>query len=264
MLLATMDGIAKDDIDFEKIMNNFVSWYDKAKYTPNNEVFDIGNTTRKAIDRYKNGEDIATCGCKNSRDNGNGSLMRIAPIAFFLRKKYGENFMENNASYDYIAGLSELTHAHMRSIISCGFYISIMNEILNNKEKNISKIDIVQNACNKVFKMKGFGISDEIELFTAFEDIDEFAKRDKSSIFSSGYVIDTIECCIWNFINSNSTKESILNAINMGEDTDTNAALVGGLYNLYEDDNNINEYFDKIKNPTLIEDVTRKFSKRMK
>lgn len=264
MLLATMDGIGKTSINFEKIMDNFIKWEKYGKYTAGNKVFDIGNTTSRALAKYRIGEDIATCGCKGEFENGNGSLMRIAPITFFLRKNYGENFLENKEAYSYIAALSELTHAHMTSIIGCGFYVSIMNEIINNKNNNISKIEIIQIACNKIFKTKDFGISDSIEIYDFLQNINDVKQLQECDIKSSGYVVHTLLSVIWLFLNCSSTKEAIIAGINLGDDTDTIGALIGGLYNLYNCDNEIDEmYNNEIVNKELANEITMKFAKKM-
>jgi ADP-ribosylglycohydrolase len=46
---------------------------------------------------------------------------------------------------------------------------------------------------------------------------------------SSGYVIHSLEACLWCIYHSDSYKEAVLRAVNLGEDTDTTAAITGGL-----------------------------------
>ena len=51
---------------------------------------------------------------------------------------------------------------------------------------------------------------------------------------SSGYVIDTLEAVLWSFLLSNNYEEAIIfTAINLGDDTDTIAELIGGLAGIY-------------------------------
>lgn len=52
-------------------------------------------------------------------------------------------------------------------------------------------------------------------------------------INSEGYVIDTLEASLWCFLNKSSYAESVLKAVNLGEDTDTTAAVTGGLAGIY-------------------------------
>jgi ADP-ribosylglycohydrolase len=50
---------------------------------------------------------------------------------------------------------------------------------------------------------------------------------------TGGYVIEVLESSIWFFLNNDSYKETILSIINLGHDTDTSAAIAGGLAGLY-------------------------------
>lgn len=90
MTIATVTSIInKSKIDYEDIMNEFINWYHYDKYT-NSESgkFDIGNTTRNALINYYNGKSALESGGMRERDNGNGSLMRILPLAFIKSIDY--------------------------------------------------------------------------------------------------------------------------------------------------------------------------------
>ncbi|MBC8112402.1 MAG: ADP-ribosylglycohydrolase family protein, partial [Verrucomicrobia bacterium] len=54
-----------------------------------------------------------------------------------------------------------------------------------------------------------------------------------SEISSSGYVLHSLEASFWCLLNSNSYEETVLKAVNLGSDTDTTAAIAGGLAGLY-------------------------------
>ena len=128
MVLATIDGLLNSDlpnIDYSKIMYNFVEWKTKGEFTPNNNVFDIGLTTSSAIYKYqqniRNGnlQDVV-CGSGDIKSNGNGSLTRILPISlyfYFLGTDYSDSKM-----FDTIKIISSMTHAHIYSILGCYIY----------------------------------------------------------------------------------------------------------------------------------------------
>ena len=85
MTLATMQSIVnKNGIDYEDIMDEFCSWIYNDEHNNSEEgTFDYGITTRMAIDRYHfENKDPLKCGGTSERDNGNGSLMRILPLAY--------------------------------------------------------------------------------------------------------------------------------------------------------------------------------------
>ncbi|MEI4896962.1 ADP-ribosylglycohydrolase family protein, partial [Klebsiella pneumoniae] len=57
-------------------------WYKEGYWTPHGEVFDIGNTTKLALDNIKSVPSPEQAGLYDEYNNGNGSLMRILPISF--------------------------------------------------------------------------------------------------------------------------------------------------------------------------------------
>lgn len=144
LTLATINSLVRQKsplniIDYDNIMKEFVKWRYKGKYTPYGEAFDIGNTTKIAIENYKNGSKALSSGGKNEKDNGNGSLMRILPIAFYLNSR--------EYSYEVVDNLSALTHAHERSKLACNYYIQIAISILNN---DLSLKGHIETASNKI------------------------------------------------------------------------------------------------------------------
>ena len=96
-----------------------VDMLNEGEYTPHGKTFDFGETTRKAILRFAGGLKPLKCGGNSEYENGNGSLMRILPIAFYLHSVYGDNFVENEEAYDIIHNISALTHAHKSPAKKC-------------------------------------------------------------------------------------------------------------------------------------------------
>jgi len=70
MTLCLIDSLIKG-LDYEGVMTNFLKWLDEAAYTPHGEVFDVGNTTAKALRRFSRGIPPLGCGGTTERDNGN-------------------------------------------------------------------------------------------------------------------------------------------------------------------------------------------------
>ena len=131
MTIATMESIARRrKIDYDDIMNNFVKWYDKGEFTVDG-LFDIGLTTRQGISNFKHGKPATESGPNGERSNGNGSLMRIMPVAVYLHTLYGNNF--NDDAMDIIHNVSALTHGHEIAQIACGLYCLIAAELLEGK-----------------------------------------------------------------------------------------------------------------------------------
>lgn len=56
---------------------------------------------------------------------------------------------------------------------------------------------------------------------------------DAPDLKSGGYVVDTLEAALWCLLNTDSYESCVLKAVNLGEDTDTVAAVAGGLAGIY-------------------------------
>ena len=111
MTLATMDSIIanKNKLDYNDIADKFCEWINNAKYTATNEVFDIGTTTKFSLMRYWNDKiDATKCGGIGISENGNGSLMRMLPIAFYCFY----NKIDDNNIIEIVKNVSSITHAH--------------------------------------------------------------------------------------------------------------------------------------------------------
>ena len=218
MSLATLDSLANNIIDYDDIMANFCDWINKAKYTPAGVVFDIGRGTMKALMTYMRGEaEAVDCGQKSELRNGNGSLMRIHPISLYLFNKD----MNIEDKIKIIHDISSMTHGHERAKIACGIYSFVIWELLKKPEKESILI----------------GLNKAREFYSNYEELCHYNRLfDKTFIItkredikSSGYVVDTLEAALWCLLTTLSYKDCVLKAVNLGGDTDTVAAIAGGL-----------------------------------
>ena len=219
-----------DGPDYKELMNKFRLWLTKAKYTPHGEVFDAGIATRQAIQKYTMGVTPLQCGGSTDLDNGNGSLMRILPLLFYLQTKYGQDFASKEEAWEVIHNVSSLTHAHRRSQIACGIYIQIAS-MLDQETQLLRAVQLgIQKA--KEFYSNQPQFQEELKFYSRLLDAD-FKATPESKIRSSGYVVDTLEASIWCLLNTQSYKECVLKAVNLGDDTDTVAAVAGGLAGVF-------------------------------
>lgn len=222
MTLATLDSLAYG-LDYADIMDKFRSWVDNAAYTATNVVFDIGNTTHRAIQNYKHGIAPLESGCRSEHDNGNGSLMRIIPAIFYVRHK-----MKTSPLCDKLAvihNISALTHGHPRSQVACGVYYFILDMLLDSPFKSDVRFAL-QSA--ELYYSNAPEFAAELSHFERLFSV-EFKNYPESEIKSSGYVIDTLEAAVWCLLNTENYHDCVLKAVNLGEDTDTVAAVAGGL-----------------------------------
>ncbi len=250
MTLGLVDSLAKG-LDYENIMKNFSEWLYEAEYTPHGEVFDVGIGTNKALDRFKAGVPALKCGGALERDNGNGSLMRILPIYYYLKSIYGNGFLKNEESFEIIHNVSALTHAHKRSQIACGIYISIASELANTTDLDKAVKDGIYLATSYYQKRNEF--VEELNKYNRLEDIADLPIEE---IKSSGYVVDTLEAAVWCLLTTKSYQECVLKAVNLGEDTDTVAAVAGGLAGIYYGYESIpDEWLDVVVKREYVEEL---------
>ena len=213
MTIATMASIVnKNKIDYEDIMNEFINWYLNDEYTNSDSgTFDIGNTTSRSLERYYNGTPALESGGKQERDNGNGSLMRILPLAYI-----------KDIDYDTIEAVSSLTHAHKISRIACVLYIEIAKSMLENELEIAEHVKI---ACDK--------IQNYYKDSSILENFEKIFSNDLDDVRGRTFVVGSLECVIHCLLTTNNYKNAVLKAVNFGEDTDTTAAICGGLAGIY-------------------------------
>jgi ADP-ribosylglycohydrolase len=229
MTLCLVESLAKG-LDYEDIITKFLEWLDEAAYTPHGEVFDVGNTTAKALMRFSRGIPPLECGGTTERDNGNGSLMRILPIVFYLQSVYGTDFCETDEAFEIIHSVSALTHAHKRSQIACGIYVSVASMLMEGTDLGIAVETGIHRAIEYYRNHPEF--SGEMHHYKRLIR-EDFSELDEAEIRSTGYVVDTLGAAIWCLLRTRSFKDCVLKAVNLGGDTDTVAAVAGGLSGLY-------------------------------
>ena len=218
MMIATIDSInSKQKIDLTDIALKFVAWKNHASYTALGELFDIGNTCAKAINNFEETHNPYTCGLKDNNANGNGSLMRILPIAYYAVEKR----LKDNEILEVVKDVSSLTHAHEISIMGCYIYVRYAMFLLNGKDK-YSAYSMIKSIDYTMF-------SEETRAAYQRSLLGDISKLTINDISSSGYVVDSLESAIWVTLQSENFKEAIIGAVNLGSDTDTIGAITGGL-----------------------------------
>ena len=237
-LLESLTRLMK--VDYQDIMNNFLKWMEEGEFTATGITFDVGITTRHALLRSrpdpisakmgKKGIDPLLCGEDSEYSNGNGSLMRIAPMALYLNGNLTEDTLQ------LVHNVSKLTHAHVRSQMACGIYVFIATELLTDKSLNAIRTGI-QKAYQ--FYQGQDDFKTEINTYSRIWNVEQFAKVPEYDIKSSGYVVDTLEAAIWCLFNTDNYCECVLKAVNLGGDTDTVGAITGGLAGLLYGEENI-------------------------
>lgn len=208
------------DIRLLAIAENFVKWYYQNYWTARGQVFDIGISTREAIQRLAQGHNPLSAGNTGENANGNGSLMRILPLLFALQQK------TEAERFGLCRSVSAITHGHIRSVIACHYYLEFARELCIHGDKYRAYQQLQQT----------------IPQFLAEQDINPaetalFSRLLQGNIYelpeeaiqSSGYVLHTLEASVWCLLCSNTYSDAVLKAVNLGSDSDTTAAVTGGI-----------------------------------
>lgn len=225
-------------VNYEDIMDNFSLWLTKGKFTTDGRSWDEGYTCMTAIETWNDRKEIGwpekaiDCGLRTFEDNGNGSLMRILPISFHIYAKYKENAYTHG---DIIRNVSKLTHAHPISQFACEFYCNMIYQMIDNPTLSKSEIFNRTKAVMTNIWADETLKSDKEELRDVFAPLfdSDFDVLKEDDIKSSGYVVHSLEAAIWCFLNTDNFHDCILKAVNLGGDTDTIAAIAGGIAGIY-------------------------------
>lgn len=262
MTLALLESLGRlGRIDYEDIMRNFIRWADEAAFTSTGFVFDMGHTTMQALMKFKHGTVPLECGGMSDYDNGNGSLMRIAPLALYLYSKYGNHIAENEPM-DILHRVSSLTHGHAKSKMACGIYGNIVAEILSSQYLKPAIRNALQRSYDFYRNQEEF--EGWIDVYEHLWNVDEFVSLPERKIKSSGYVVDTLEAVVWCLYNTSDYGKCVLQAVNLGDDTDTVAAIAGGLAGLfYGYDSLPQEWLEILLKRNEIETLCESFFKRI-
>lgn len=246
--IAERKGINADDI-----MKRFCDWYKNGAYSPHGMCFDIGMTVAKALSRYTQGVPAQECGGAGVQDNGNGSLMRILPLVYYLLARYGDRFGEQNEAMRCIDLVSSLTHRHPISRVACGIYLNIAACLLSGDAIS----DAIQRGVDTAFAWYALheGYEEGLDCWARIRDAAALRMLPEDEIRSGGYVVDTLEAALWCLLNSENYRDCILKAVNLGSDTDTVAAVVGGLAGVHYGLSGIPlDWLDGLKGKELLND----------
>jgi ADP-ribosyl-[dinitrogen reductase] hydrolase len=207
MALALAESLAqRGSLDPGDLMRRFVNWWHWGVYSATGECFDIGTATRQALARFEaDGNPIA--GSTDPFSAGNGSLMRLAPVAIW-GVKHGAQAMRDAARLQ-----SATTHGAQACLDACEGYALILRAAILGADFETA-----------VRAAEGIG-GDPIAAILA----GGWRGKDRAAIRSSGYVAHSLEAALWCVDQTGSYRDAVLLAANLGDDADTTAAITGQL-----------------------------------
>jgi ADP-ribosyl-[dinitrogen reductase] hydrolase len=231
MALALADSLAAHPhLDEHDLMARFVDWHERGTYSCTGTCFDIGATTRAALARYKRtGNPVA--GSTDPRSAGNGSLMRLAPVAV--------RHWRNRATLrDVAARQSRTTHAAPEAVDACVAYAELLADAIAGQRRSEvmrGRADVLGMAASFAAAGAGPGTDGSPPRSTPLAGAigpilaGSWRGKPRSAISASGYVAHSLEAALRSVGSTGSFRSAALRAANLGEDADTTAAVAGQL-----------------------------------
>jgi ADP-ribosyl-[dinitrogen reductase] hydrolase len=191
-------------------MDRYCNWRDHGYLSSTGECFDIGMTVAEALRRYEATGDPFS-GSVDPYSAGNGSIMRLAPIALFY-------FPNREAIIEHAVESSRTTHGAPECLDACRILGELLFRALAGAPRHEILLPVRCDDCSDALR--------------AVSDLSVLA-REASEVRGSGYVVDSLGAALWCFARSESYADAVLMAANLGDDADTTAAVCGQVAGAY-------------------------------
>lgn len=202
--------VYRKEFNAEDQMNRYCNWWQLGYMSSTGDCFDIGMTVVTALRGYLESKDPFQ-GSVDPLSAGNGSLMRLAPIAMF----YHPNL---ELMLRYAGESSRTTHGAEECIDTCRYFASLLHACF----LGLNKQEVLGSGFYTPKTKKVSEIAKGV-----------YSSKEQSQIQGTGYVIDCLEAALWCFAKTNSFEDAILMAANLGDDADTTAAVCGQVAGAY-------------------------------
>jgi ADP-ribosyl-[dinitrogen reductase] hydrolase len=207
--------LERNGFDPRDQMDRYCRWQAEGYLSSNGVCFDIGGTVASALHHYRVTGDPFS-GSTDPHSAGNGSLMRLAPVPMY--------YVEDLAQVAHYAGeSSRTTHGAREAVDAC----RLLGVLIARALRGASRAEVLSAVPSSLLA--------DGELAPAIARIaaGSYTTRDRSEIRGSGYVVDCLEAALWSFYHSNSYRDAVLMAVNLGDDADSTAAVCGQLAGAY-------------------------------
>lgn len=205
MALALADSLlVGKDLDEADLLGRFVEWQEIGTYSCTGRCFDIGTITSQGLRRWRQTGSVVAG--SNHDQAGNGSLMRLAPVAV--------RFWRDRAKLrDIAARQSRTTHGAYEAVDACIAYAEALADAIEGR------------PMTEVLRARTDPFAGRIGDIMA----GSWRGKHRDTVKASGYVAHSLEASLWSVGRTSSFKDAVLLAANLGEDADTTAAIAGQL-----------------------------------
>ena len=222
-------------------------WYRYGYMSSTGDCFDIGAATRKSIQKFEDRQKAFAEShrieetemdylndrkllnefnvyCSDNQAAGNGGLMRLAPVPLFFHSIPAK-------AVKYCGISAEITHGSEIACDACRFYGALIVAALHGE----SKKQLLDPDFYKEHEswFAGQPLHEEVQKIVK----GSYANKPRGyddGIRGKGYVLNSLEAALWAFrYDDDSFEKGVLAAVNLGDDTDTTAAIYGQLAGAY-------------------------------
>jgi ADP-ribosylglycohydrolase len=223
-MLALLDSLLERGFDTADQARRAVAWESEGAYAPGGLVFDIGNATGAALRALRGGIAPEQAGAVDAK--GNGSLMRILPLPLVLRE------VDERTLVEQALRASRLTHGSAEAQIACGLYVLIVRRLLAGEEDRGAVLAGARDGLRAALRTRGLPGSREasqpVGALAALDAFEAWPER-----HGSGRVVDSFWSAWDAFAAAGDYRSAVESAVALGNDTDTTAAIAGGLAGTY-------------------------------
>lgn len=210
LMLALMRSIKNSqEISFDILKAEMLQWF--ASNPP-----DIGTTTVKGLENLKAGKPLRECGFVNNEFQGNGSIMRVAPLALLATDAVGSYGSDKTIGLDEIMiTQTKMTHGHQHCVDTDLIFIPTVKAVLAGK----SKEEVFAVALNEAEKISPF----------IYQKLTQIPKTEWKDLSTSGFCVDTLCAGLWAFMKHDTLEDALVSVVNRGDDSDSCGAIAGVL-----------------------------------
>ena len=202
--------LTKQGFDARDQMMRYVNWWRWGYLSSTGHCFYIGMTVRAALRSFLDTQEPFS-GSSDPETAGNGSLMRLAPAVLYV-------YPDRQKVLQYAADSSRTTHGASEAIESCQLFAVLLCRVLDGVAKARLFDDLDFEPWEPKIKELASG---------------RFLQKDVCDIHGSGYCVESLEAALWCFFRTDTFRDAILRAANLGDDADTTAAIVGQIAGAY-------------------------------
>ncbi|KAM4064569.1 ADP-ribosylglycohydrolase [Hirsutella rhossiliensis] len=245
VLLAYRDRGPGDDVA-RLAGDHFVRWLEGDDWpgrAPASRPVDIGLATQQGLERYRRSRDPDRAGAGRG-SAGNGSLMRCLATGLFQP--------DRDRLVDESVRISRVTHDDDRCTVSCAVYNAMVAELVDGRpadaavaageavaarlegNSNNSNNSSNNNSNNNNGGGGGGGggpVLDAVKLGRRVS-VAAMARDGPPAAMkgrATGYVLETLAVAVAAVLDGRSLRDVLVDVVRIGGDTDTNAAVAGGL-----------------------------------